>query len=80
MIGPGRISVQLSGGLSSRKDDGVGTGGDKKGKSGLDKKDKETRGEKRTANGRSLFLDDMRSQLWLIRVEYCIVQSFLLLS
>ncbi|RUS14888.1 inhibitor of growth proteins N-terminal histone-binding-domain-containing protein [Endogone sp. FLAS-F59071] len=51
MIGPGRINVQLSSGLLSRKEDGVGASGEKKSKAGLDKKDKEARGEKRAANG-----------------------------
>lgn len=55
MIGPGRISVQLSGGLLSRKEDGVGANGEKKSKAGLDKKDKEARGEKRAANGAYIF-------------------------
>lgn len=51
MIGPGRIPVQLSGGTSARKDDAGGLGGEKKGKTVVEKKDKDSRGEKRAANG-----------------------------
>ncbi|RUP51396.1 hypothetical protein BC936DRAFT_148419 [Jimgerdemannia flammicorona] len=61
MIGPGRISTQVSGGASGRKEDAGGASGEKKGKGNLEKKEKETRGEKRAANERKIANKDAGS-------------------